>query len=216
MLNDVRGTLAPVAAGAHGVVEMDVTSPESIAAAFETARAAFPGVPASLAASSGIFLGRPYLCDLVRPGMALYGANPVPGTANPMRAVVRLAARILQVRELETGATIGYGATHRVAGPARIATIAAGYADGLLRSLSNRGSAVLDGHTVPFVGRVSMDLITLDVTAVAPGLARPGAFVELIGERTRIDDVAGAAGTIAYEVLTSLGRRYHRIYRGAP
>ncbi len=181
---------------------------------FRAARARLPDAPASLANSSGIFLGADYHVDLARPGVALYGVNPTPGQPNPMRQVVRLQGKILQVREIDASRTVGYGATHRAAGPTRIATVAVGYADGYLRSLSNRGSAWLGDRRVPVVGRVSMDLITLDVTGASAEAARPGAFVDLIGADLSTDEVAEAAGTIGYEILTSLGRRYHRVYRG--
>jgi alanine racemase len=189
--------------------------------AFRGALAALPGAPASFANSAGIFLGPDYHFDIVRPGVALYGGNPQPGRPNPMAQAVRLQGRILQVREIDRGETVGYGATHTARGPARIATVGVGYADGWLRSLSNRGGAVIAGQKVPLVGRVSMDLITLDITGVDPALARPGAFVDLLGGgpagggRT-VDEVAAEAGTIAYEILTSLGRRYHRIHIPAP
>ncbi len=181
---------------------------------FRAARACLPDAPASFANSSGIFLGADYHLDLARPGVALYGVNPTPGQPNPMRQVVRLHGKILQVREIDASRTVGYGATHRAAGPTRIATVAVGYADGYLRSLSNRGSAWLGDRRVPVVGRVSMDLITLDVTGASAEAARPGAFVDLIGADLSTDEVAEAAGTIGYEILTSLGRRYHRVYRG--
>ncbi len=181
---------------------------------FRAARARLPDTPASLANSSGIFLGADYHLDLARPGVALYGVNPTPGQPNPMRQVVRLQGKILQVREIDASRTVGYGATHRAAGPTRIATVAVGYADGYLRSLSNRGSAWLGDRRVPVVGRVSMDLITIDVTGASAETARPAAFVDLIGADLSTDEVAEAAGTIGYEILTSLGRRYHRVYRG--
>jgi alanine racemase len=180
---------------------------------FAAARARLPRAPASLAASSGIFLDEAYRFDLARPGVALYGVNPTPDAPNPMSQVVVLKARILQVRDVDPGATVGYGATHRFDRPSRVATVAAGYADGMLRSAGNRGVAVIGGHQVPFVGRVSMDLITLDVSGLDPAQARPGEFVQLIGPGHDVDDAARAAGTIGYEVLTSLGRRYHRVYR---
>lgn len=181
---------------------------------FEAARALLPAASASFANSSGIFLGAPYHYELARPGVALYGVNPTPGQPNPMRPTVRLLARVLQLREAAAGETVGYGATFGLERPTRIATIAAGYADGLLRSLSNRGRALAGGTTVPIVGRVSMDLITLDVTAADPAAVEPGSLVELIGSTHTVDDLAAEAGTIGYEILTSLGRRYHRVWRG--
>jgi alanine racemase len=129
--------------------------------------------------------------------------------------VVRLQAKILQLREIDAPRTVGYGASHRAAGPTRVATVAVGYADGYLRSLSNRGSAWLGNQRVPVVGHVSMDLITLDVTGVSPDSAHPGALVDLIGPELDADDVAAAAGTIGYEILTALGQRYHRVYVGS-
>ncbi|WP_119167948.1 alanine racemase [Algihabitans albus] len=167
---------------------------------------------ASLANSAGIFLGRDYHFDLVRPGSALYGINPKPGQPNPMRQVVRLKGKILQIREIDAPRGVGYGATWRAQGPTRIATVALGYADGYLRSLSNSGQALVGGHNVPVVGRVSMDLITLDVTAVPEAAVRSGAYAELLGPDLTADAVGQAAGTIGYEILTSLGHRYHRVY----
>ncbi|MFQ5774529.1 MAG: alanine racemase [Kiloniellaceae bacterium] len=183
-------------------------------AAFHAARARLPAAPASFANSSGIFLGSAYHFDLARPGAALYGVNPTPGRPNPMRQVVRLQGRILQVREIDAPQTVGYGATHRVPGRTRVATVAVGYADGYLRSLSNRGSAWIGDQRVSVIGRVSMDLITLDVTAASREAVHPGGLVDLIGPRQGVDDLAAAAGTIGYEILTALGARYHRVYRG--
>ncbi|HEY1260072.1 MAG TPA: alanine racemase C-terminal domain-containing protein, partial [Stellaceae bacterium] len=133
---------------------------------------------------------------------------------NPMRPVVRLSARILQIREVEKGQPVGYGATHVMAEPGRLATVAVGYADGFLRSLSRRGCGFVGGKRVPLLGRVSMDLAVFDVSAVDPALAQPGGFVELLGNDYRVDDAAADAGTIGYEILTALGPRYHRVYRG--
>lgn len=177
---------------------------------FKALVARLPKAPVSLANSSGIFLGPGYHFDQCRPGCALYGINPVPGQPNPMRQVVRLDAKVLQIRTIDRPQTVGYGATHRAAGPTRVATIAMGYADGWLRSLSNRGFALFDGVKLPFIGRVSMDLITIDATAV-PRL-QPGDAVELMGATLTSDHVADIAGTIGYEVLTRLGGRFHRRY----
>ncbi len=171
-----------------------------------------PGVPASLANSSGIFLGPQYHHDLLRPGAALYGINPQPGRPNPLRQAVSLHARIVQVRSVCEGDVVGYGAHHVCAGERRIATVAIGYADGWLRSLSGRGQAAIDGTIVPVVGRVSMDSMGLDVTGIAPERVAPGAEVELMGATLTVDDVAADAGTIGYEVLTRLGSRFHRRY----
>jgi alanine racemase len=181
---------------------------------FAALRRRWPRVRASLANSSGVFLGPEWGFDLVRPGAATYGINPLPGQPNPMRAVASLTAPVLQLRAIDHPESVGYGATHRVTGPTRIATIGCGYADGWLRSLSNRGSAFVGATRVPVVGRVSMDLITLDVTAV-PGLA-VGDRVELMGPHLSVDDVADAAGTNGYEVLTRLGARLTRVYLSDP
>jgi len=181
---------------------------------FRAALARLPRAAASFANSSGIFLGADYHFDLARPGIALYGGNPQPGRPNPMAQVVRLQGKILQVRDVDTPQTVGYGATHRFTGPGRVATVAVGYADGFLRALSNSGCGWFGDVRAPIVGRVSMDLITLDVGSVPPHLAAPGAMVDLIGPNSPIDDVAAAAGTIGYEILTGLGDRYHRVYVG--
>ncbi len=180
---------------------------------FLAACAVLPPAPRSLANSSGIFLGPGWGSDLARPGAALYGVNPTPDAANPMHVPVRLRARVLAVREVSPGDTVGYNATWSAPGPSRIATAAIGYADGWHRAQSNRGAAVFDGRLVPLVGRVSMDLTTFDVTN-HPAIV-PGSWLELIGPGRTPDEVAAAAGTNGYEVLTSLGRRFHRIYRPA-
>jgi alanine racemase len=169
------------------------------------------GIPRSVANSSGMFLGPAFASDLARPGCALYGINPTPGRPNPMRQVVRLDAPVLQVREIAPGDTVGYGATWTATRPSRVATVAAGYADGYLRALSGRAFGVFAGQSVPLIGRVSMDLIAFDVTD-APPIA-PGAAICLIGPENTPDDVAARAGTIGYEILTSLGNRYRREHR---
>ncbi|MGH6930999.1 MAG: alanine racemase [Dongiaceae bacterium] len=166
----------------------------------------------SLASSSGIFLGRAYHFDLVRPGAGLFGLAPVIGRPNPLRPVIRLQSKVLQTRRVDAGLTVGYGATHRFARPARLATIAVGYADGFSRALSNRGGAYIAGRLAPIVGRVSMDLVTLDISDFSEDEIRPGDLVDLIGSDQSVDAIAREAGTIGYEVLTSLGRRYQRRY----
>ncbi|EPY02086.1 alanine racemase [Magnetospirillum fulvum] len=169
-----------------------------------------PAMPLSLSASSGCFLGRNFHFDLVRPGAALYGLNPTPGRPNPMAQVVRLQGKILQVRDVDSPRTVGYGATYRVTGPGRIATVSIGYADGWFRALGNRGHGMIGGVKVPLVGRVSMDLACFDVSAVPQAVSHPGALIDLIGPDYTADDVAADAGTIGYEILTALGRRHHR------
>ena len=187
-------------------------------AAFRDVLSHMPPARASFANSSAIFLGPEFHFDVTRPGVALYGINPTPGQdnpqANPMAQVVRLQAKILQVRTIDTPQTVGYGATHTAQGLERIATVALGYADGYSRDLSNAGLAYIGNHKAPVVGRVSMDLITLDVSTVPEDLCRVGMLVDMIGPNNPVDDVAKRAGTIGYEILTSLGSRFHRVYVG--
>ena len=170
------------------------------------------GKPLSLANSSGIFLGPEYHLQMTRPGAAIYGLNPLQNHPNPMRQVIRLEGKILQTRRVDTRMTVGYGATHLVGAPGRLATVGIGYADGFMRRLGNRGFAFIAGRRVPIVGRVSMDLTTLDVSALPADMAKPGTVVEFLGPNQSPDDLAAAADTIGYEVLTSLARRYRRIY----
>ncbi|OIJ39510.1 alanine racemase [Massilia timonae] len=181
---------------------------------FEEARALFPGVPASLANSSGVFLGGAWHFDLLRPGCALYGINPQPGHANPLAQAVSLAARVVQLRTVAAGDIVGYGARYVAPGERRIATIAIGYADGWLRALTGRSQAFVDGVAVPFAGTVSMDSITLDVTGIPEDRIAPGRTVDLLCPQQTVDDVALQAGTIGYEVLTRLGGRFARRYLG--
>ncbi len=181
-------------------------------ARFQAGCARFPGVPTSLAASSGIFLGVAYRSALARPGMALYGLNPIPGQPNPMRPVVRLEAPILQIRRIPAGATVGYGAAWTAPRPSTIATVAAGYADGYLRALSGKAVASFRGQPVPLIGRVSMDLLTFDMTETPA--ATPGDMLTLLGEGVDADVLGQLAGSIGYEILTSLGPRYRRQYLG--
>ena len=187
---------------------------------FRELRTLYSGVPASLANSSGIFLGDAAYFDLARPGAALYGVNPTPGQPNPMKPVVELTGRILQIRTIAREQTVGYGASWTARRNSRIAVIAAGYADGLLRAASASdehpgGSAIVAGKRCPVVGRISMDLMTVDISDVPDAAVRRGDYATLIGGDLSIDDVAAAAGTIGYEVLTRLGARCHVLYRGA-
>jgi len=183
-------------------------------AAFQKISQLFPGLETSLAASSGIFLGPAWHGHWVRPGAALYGVAPNADAPNPMTQVVRLQGKIIQLRDVDAGDSVGYGATHHMAAAGRLAIVAAGYADGYFRSLGNRGYGFVGERRVPVVGRVSMDLIAFDVTAIPTEALSPGAMIDLIGPDLTVDDVAAAAGTIGYEVLTALGRRYRRHYRG--
>jgi len=184
-------------------------------ASFRAALDALPAAPASLANSAGVFLGPAYHFDMLRPGVALYGGNPQQKNPNPMAQVVHLQGRIIQVRRVDRGRAIGYGASHVMERPGWIATVSLGYADGYPRALGNRGYGVIAGVRARLVGRVSMDLITLDVTAAGPQAARPGALVDLIGGQAPLDDVARHAGTISYELLTGLSRRLARRYIGS-
>jgi len=187
-------------------------------AAFRGLRTLFPGLPGSLANSSGVFLGPDAHQDLVRPGVALYGANPTPLHVNPMRPVVELHARIVQVRAIAAGETVGYRATWTAKRASRIAIVAAGYADGIFRAASARddrpgADAMVAGRRCPLAGLISMDLLAVDVTALPEDVPRRGDFATLLEHDIGVDELAAHAGTIGYEVLTSLGRRYHRVYR---
>lgn len=187
-------------------------------ATFREVRLLYRGIPSSLANSSGIFLGSNAYCDMIRPGAALYGVNPTPGRNNPMRAVVELQARILQVRTVPRGETVGYDATWTAKRATRIAVVGIGYADGYMRAASASderpgGGAIVAGQRCPLAGRISMDLMAIDITDLLDNTARRGELVTLIGNEITVDEVATVAGTIGYEVLTSLGRRYHRVYR---
>ena len=187
--------------------------------AFDAARQRLPGIPASLANSSGIFLGEGYTHDLVRPGIALYGGNPVPHTPNPMKPVIQLEGTVLQTREVAPGESIGYGATWHAPRPTRVAVLGAGYKDGVARSLSSRATngpaqAFIGGRRCPVIGRISMDMMAIDVTDVPLHLCARGMRAEIIGRNIAIDDVAEWAGTISYELLTRLGERFTRLYAG--
>lgn len=185
---------------------------------FREAAALFPGVPASLSNSAGLFLGSAAQFDLARPGYALYGGNPTPWTANPMRPVVRLDLSIVQSRIVPAGETVGYGARWTAPNTSRIAVVSAGYADGLLRTATAPGLApvlgYIDGVACPMVGRISMDLAAFDVTAAPVEKVQRGDTIALLSERFGVDDYARAAGTVGYEVLTSLSQRYQRRHVG--
>ena len=181
---------------------------------FREIRTLFRGLPGSLANSSGIFLDQSAYCDMVRPGAALYGINPTPGRPNPMKPVVALQGRVLQVRGVPRNAMVGYGATWTAKRASRIAVVAAGYADGILRAATATEREVLVGDKrCKIVGRVSMDLLTVDVTDLPDNAVRRGHLVTLIGGELDADAVGAQAGTIGYEVLSSLGHRYHRIWK---
>jgi alanine racemase len=177
---------------------------------FRAALAMLPAAPASLSSSAGAMLGVDYAFDMVRPGIGLYGGNPQPGGLNPFSTVAILVARILQLRRIDKGESVGYGATYRASRPATLATAALGYTDGIMRSLGNRGSGAIGGKRAPVVGRVSMDLVVLDVTEISG--ADVGAEVEFTGDTIRLEEIAANAGTASYEILTSLARRVPRHY----
>ncbi len=187
---------------------------------FRELRALYAGVPASLVNSSGIFLSDSAHFDLARPGAALYGVNPTPGHPNPMKSVVELTGRILQLRSVASDETVGYDATWTARRNSRIAIVALGYADGLLRAGSGTderpgGAAIVAGKRCPIVGRISMDLLCIDITDLADGAVHRGDQAMLIGADITVDEVAASAGTIGYEILTGLGPRSHLVYRGA-
>lgn len=181
---------------------------------FASALKILPDAKASFANSSGIFLGPKFHYQMVRPGASVYGLNPIADESNPMTQTIDLKGKIVQIRVIDTGQAVGYGATHRVTRQSRIATVAVGYGDGYLRALGNRGCGYLDEYCVPVVGRVSMDLTTFDVTDVPEQACQPGMEIALIGGKQTVDHVAEAADTIGYEILTNLGRRYFRTYKG--
>ena len=188
-------------------------------ALFTSLLAQFPGVPASLANSAGLMSGRDYHFQMVRPGIALYGGRAVTGRKNPMAAVARLHVPILQIKEARTGETVGYGATYSLSRDSRLAIIAHGYADGFFRSLSSSnmrpgGKVGVRGVLCPVVGRVSMDTTIIDITELGSDIPLPGEGVEILGDLIGVDDQADAAGTVGYEILTSLKGRYSRTYVG--
>jgi alanine racemase len=179
---------------------------------FNAALQLLPGVKASLANSSGVFLSADYHYDLARPGCALYGITPVLGE-NPMRHVATLSAPILQIRALDHDETVGYSATYPAKGGGRIAIAALGYADGYMRHLSNHGFAYIAGHKVPVAGRVSMDMTALDISSVPEGKLNGALRAEFINAQQTVNEVTRLADTIGYEIFTRIGRRVHRLYR---
>jgi alanine racemase len=226
---EAQGIVPRINAGDHGItlVMSHLACAESLnhplnarqLASFREIASLFSGVPASLANSSGAFLGPSFQFDLVRPGAALYGINPTPEADNPMQSVVELKARIVQIRNVEKGESVGYGGTWTARRPTRLAVVSVGYADGYFRAGSSndgtRGAeVVVAGKRCPIAGRVSMDLIAVDVTDLEKNAARRGHLVTLIGEGITVDELAHHFGTIGYEVMTSLGPRYKRIYQG--
>jgi alanine racemase len=179
---------------------------------FHTALAMLPAMPASLASTGGVLLGKDYAFDLVRPGIGLYGGNVQNLPANPFAVVAVLTARVLQIRRVDGGASVGYGATWRTKAPATLASVGLGYADGLLRAIGNRGHAAIDGMRVPIAGRVSMDLTTLDVSAIPPKSISTDTRAEFFGDTITLEEVAAAGNTAIYEILSSLSARVPRHY----
>ncbi|HWX60844.1 alanine racemase [Bradyrhizobium sp.] len=229
-VTEAQGLIPRIKAGDHGItlVMSHLVSSEIINSpinsrqlgAFRQIASLFTGVPSSLSNSSGIYLGAPFQFDLVRPGAGLYGVNPTPEADNPMQPVVDLKARIVQIRSIERGDTVGYGGIWTARRTTRLAIVAAGYADGYFRAAgSNDGTrgaeVVVAGQRCPIAGRISMDLMAVDITDLPPKAARRGHMVTLIGEGITVDELAHHFGTIGYEVLTSLGARYARIYKGS-
>jgi alanine racemase len=180
---------------------------------FDAVRSRFEGVATSIGNSAGTLLGPAYRGDVCRPGIALYGGNPFLEGANPLKTVATLEARILQLRWVPPNEPVGYGATGTADTRRLVAVVAAGYADGIARALSGHGYVALVGAGVPIIGRVSMELITIDATGVAGSVA-VGDWVELVGAQVPVDHVAELAGTNSYEVLTRLGSRSERRYIG--
>jgi alanine racemase len=226
---EAQGIIPRINAGDHGItlVISHLACAETLnhplnarqLASFREIASLFSGVPASLSNSSGVYLGPAFQFDMVRPGAALYGVNPTPEADNPMLGVVELKARIVQIRNVEKGDSVGYGGTWTARRPTRLAVVSAGYADGYFRAGgSNDGTrgaeVVVAGKRCPVAGRISMDLIAVDVTDLEKSAVRRGHMVTLIGEGITVDELAHHFGTIGYEVLTGIGRRYARIYKG--
>src|SRR5580693_8623378 len=229
-LTEAQGIIPRINAGDHGItlVMSHLACAETLnhqtnakqLAAFREIASLFSGLPASLSNSSGIFLGAPFQFDLVRPGAALYGVNPTPEADNPMQPVVELKARIVQIRNAERGESVGYGGTWSVRRPTRLAVVSAGYADGYFRAAGStdgsRGAeVVVAGKRCPVAGRISMDLMAVDVTDLPNNAVRRGHMATLIGEGITVDELAHHFGSIGYEVLSSLGPRYARVYKGS-
>jgi alanine racemase len=228
-LVEANGIVPRINAGDHGItlVMSHLACAENLnhplnakqLATFREIASLYDGVPASLANSSGIFLGPQFQFDMVRPGAALYGINPTPEADNPMQPVVDLKARIIQLRNVERGDSVGYGGTWTARRPTKLAIVSAGYADGYFRAAgSNDGTrgaeVIVAGKRCPVAGRISMDLMAVDITDLPDKTARRGHMVTLLGDGITVDELAHHFGTIGYEVLSSLGSRYARIYKG--
>jgi len=228
-LVEAQGIIPRINAGDHGItlVMSHLACAENLnhplnakqLATFREIASLFSGVPASLSNSSGCFLGPQFQFDLVRPGAALYGINPTPEADNPMQPVVELKARIVRTRNVEKGESVGYGGTWTARRPTKLAIVSAGYADGYFRAAggidgTRSAEVIVAGKRCPVAGRISMDLMAVDVTDLPNNTARRGHMATLIGEGITVDELAHHFGTIGYEVLTSLGPRYARVYKG--
>ena len=205
--------LAPVLVMSHLACADEPQNPMNLEQrrAFQDVADAFPDTPASLANSSGCFLGKSYGFDLTRPGLALYGGTTPPANVQLKTGVI-LEATIINVFKGARDTTVGYGATCPLTEDRLLATCAIGYADGLMRSGSGRLKGWVDGVACPVAGRISMDLVTLDITD-GPKAIKPGARVEFLGEHAKLEAQAAACGTLGYELLTGLGPRVQRNYR---
>ena len=185
-------------------------------AKFKEITAYFPDVPHSLCNSGGVFLSQDYHLDIVRPGIALYGGKPTDGQdENPMNQPVSLSVPVLQIHAVKEGEAAGYNATHRFHKNGRVAVMSIGYADGVFRKISNVGAFYFQGQKMPICGRVSMDLIICDISNISEeNQPKAGDVIEVIGTHQTIDDLAHDSGTISYEILTALGHRFKRSYKG--
>ena len=184
---------------------------------FRASLEALPPAPASLAATAGIELGKEFLFDMVRPGIGLYGGNPLQARSesdgsNPYSTVATLTANVLHTRHIKEGETVGYGAIYTAPKPSRLAILPLGYADGLIRAMGAAGHAAINGVRVAFAGRISMDLVALEITELDEDKCNSGTEVEFLGKTISLEEVALAAGTIGHEVLTSLSPRVARVY----
>jgi alanine racemase len=198
----------------HLACSSDMEHPQNHAQLDQFIRAAerFPELPTSLCNSGGIFLGEAFHDDLARPGCALYGIHPGDAADSPMQPVVRLSAPIIQIRALDDEQPVGYGASQTLPKGAKLATVALGYADGIHRHLSHKLCGYIGGIKVPLVGRVTMDLLTFDISALTDEAMQKATRIEMMNEAQTVNDIAVAANTIGYEVLTSLGARVRREY----
>ena len=218
-------SFAPVLVMSHLACGDDHSSPmnRQQLESFRRVSAAYEGIDSSLSASAGIFLGSDYHFDLTRPGISIYGGEAVSGLANPMRPVVTAEARVIQVRTVKAGQSVSYGRAMQLTRDSRLAVVSAGYADGYMRSQSSGGVPLrqilpqgghgfIAGRRVPVAGRITMDLTIFDITDLPDNAITAGDYVELFGSNVAVDEVARSAGTIGYEILTSMGLRHERRY----